>query len=82
MGILFLEWTYVVKKRLYNIDIEPACEYCSLGRAIAGSDEILCMRKGPIPAIGQCSKFVYDPLKRTPKPKALLPKYDMEEFKL
>lgn len=71
-----------MKNKFFNKEVEPACEYCARGRKSADGEQILCLKKGVMPLYGRCSHYRYDPLRRTPKPKPVLAKYDPAEFKL
>lgn len=50
---------------LFRREIEPRCAYCARGAA-AGEREVVCPRKGVVSADYRCSRFRYDPLRRTP----------------
>ena len=49
----------------FREDIEPCCSYCRNGQRISDT-EVICLRKGVVPAGGYCGKFRYDALKREP----------------
>ncbi len=50
---------------LFRKRIERRCAYCArAGRASDG--EMVCLKKGLVPADGACHRFSYDPLKRVP----------------
>ena len=68
---------------LFRKKIEKRCSYCLHGTGIS-NDEVLCIKKGVVPACGKCRKFVYDPCKRVPpKPKALdFKKFDDVDYSL
>ena len=67
----------------FNKNISAACEYCKNGTAFSGGKEIFCKKKGVVEKGFHCRSFDYDPLLRTPRPKAPeLPKFDPEEFKI
>jgi len=68
---------------LFRKIIEPSCSYCVHGAKI-GDGQVLCSKKGTVPAAGKCRSFRYDPIKRIPpKAKALdFTKYDAEDFSL
>lgn len=71
-----------MKNKLYNSEIEPACEYCKHGKINASGDRILCLKKGVMPLYAHCSHYKYNPLKRKPKPKPVLQTHDAAEFEL
>jgi hypothetical protein len=51
---------------LFDKHIEPCCSYCQHGTRIS-DDEVVCRKRGIVPADGQCHKFVYDPFQREPE---------------
>ena len=55
---------------LYGKNIEPRCEYCERGRDV-DEDYVVCAHMGVVSKGYQCRKFVYTPLKRTPRPQVL-----------
>ena len=68
---------------LFRKKIEKSCTYCTHGTQI-DEEQVLCIKKGVLPAGGRCRKFCYDPCKRKPsKPKALdFSKYKEHDFSL
>lgn len=68
---------------LFRKNIEPRCNYCLHGTKL-GENQVLCAKRGVMPADGKCLKYSYDPCKRIPgKPKALdFSKYDNEDYSL
>lgn len=68
---------------LFRKKIEKSCSYCTMGTRM-NDEEILCIKRGVVPADGKCQKFCYDPCKRVPaKAKALdFKKYDQEDYSL
>lgn len=56
------------------------CQHCTK----LNDEQVLCSKRGIMPADGQCMRFTYDPCKRIPgKPKALdLSKYNQEDYSL
>ena len=62
---------------LFRKDIEPHCAYCQRGQQI-NEREVVCVKKGLVPATGACGRFCYDPLKRVPPRPAAL---DTEKLK-
>ena len=70
-------------KKIFNPNIEPACEYCAHGRISPSKKMVLCVKKGLMQPSSSCNLFKYDVLKRAPKRKAkLLPEYSPEDFAL
>ncbi len=51
--------------KLFRKDIEPRCAYCSRGFQL-NDREVMCVKRGVVGVEDSCSKFRYDPLKRTP----------------
>jgi len=52
---------------LYGKNIEPRCEYCERGRDV-DEDHVVCSPAGVVSKGYKCGKFIYTPLKRTPRP--------------
>ena len=50
---------------LFRKKIDPCCAYCAKGTDL-GNGKVACVRKGVVEDTYHCSKFRYDPLKRTP----------------
>ena len=48
---------------LFRKKIEPRCSYCARGGR-ANDHEVICAKKGIVPAESHCGAFRYDPLKR------------------
>ena len=64
---------------LFDKQIEPCCAYCQRGTRIS-DDDVICVRRGIVPADGKCRKFVYDPFPREPeRPVVLMPDRDHAE---
>ena len=68
---------------LFRKDIPRSCQYCAHGTCYE-DEQILCTKKGIVPADGKCRKFKYEPCKRIPpKPKALdFSQYDEKDYSL
>lgn len=62
---------------------EYACGYCRFASEVTGTEDMLCRKKGVVPKQFICKKFVYDPLKRSPRrpPALVIPElpFDNEE---
>ena len=72
-----------MSKKLFGTDIQPKCEYCV--RCILTNDKktALCEKKGFTTPDSACSKFVYDPLKRSPaQPQPKLQEFQEDDFSL
>jgi len=69
-------------KSIFNKKISRCCEYCANAQVSTALNLIFCKIKGPVSAQDCCMKYKYDPLKRTPRTEAKLPKYTADDFKL
>lgn len=72
----------MLKKALYGSDISPKCIYCMRGRAVQGSNEILCREMGVMQPDSCCKKFKYDPLKRAPRTLKITSDFKPEDFSI
>ena len=62
-------------------DHMPACDLCEHGTLSRDGTAVLCAKKGIMAPEDRCRKFVYDPLKREPKPRPVLSaEYSEEDF--
>ena len=52
---------------LFRKKIARQCVYCKYA-AKANAQQMVCVKKGLVPATGACGRFCYDPLKRVPPP--------------
>ena len=68
---------------LFRKKIPHSCVYCTHGTFV-DEEQVLCTKRGVVPANLKCGKFCYDPCKRIPpRPKPLdFSKYDNEDFSL
>ena len=68
---------------LFRKKIEPRCSYCARGGR-ANDHEVICAKKGIVPAESHCGAFRYDPLKRVPPRPAKLETEELrqEDFQL
>ena len=68
---------------LFRKKIQKSCSYCEYATKL-NDEQVLCIKKGIMPAEKKCLKFRYDPCKRIPvKPKALdFEKYNEEDYSL
>ena len=64
--------------KLFRRDIEPRCAYCAKGSQI-NEREVVCVKRGVVPVESHCSRFRYDPLKRTPPRPASLDTKNLSE---
>lgn len=69
-------------KKLFGKKIAPACEYCEFGNRSTDNAMILCSRKGVVSPYYSCNKFTYNPIKRIPKRRPVLPEYTKDDFRL
>ena len=62
---------------------EYACGYCRFASEVTGTEDMLCRKRGVVSKQFICKKFVYDPLKRSPRraPALIIPElpFDNEE---
>jgi len=67
---------------IFGKNVEQACVYCVFAKDINDENFMLCKKKGVVESSYKCRKFVYDPLKREPPKRIVMPTYNEEEFKL
>lgn len=48
-------------------NIEIFCKYCERATPLATDGKLVCARHGVVSEDFKCRKFIYDPLKRSPK---------------
>ncbi len=70
------------RKPMFGATIQPACEYCSLGRRSSDPRMILCEKQGVVSPYFHCRRFDYDPLRRIPRRPPRLPSFSPEDFSL
>ena len=51
---------------LFKQNIHPSCSYCLYGTDL-GYNEIACIKRGIMSAVGFCNAFRYEPTKRVPE---------------
>ena len=51
---------------IFSKEIQQICAYCEHGKPILGKNDVICSKKGLVPATHSCRKFLYTPLRRTP----------------
>ena len=68
---------------LFRNKIDRSCLYCEYSAKL-DEENVLCTKRGVVPADKACRKFRYDPFKRVPtRPKALdFSKYEKYDFSL
>ena len=68
---------------LFRKRVSHYCSYC-IHAAKINDDEMICEKKGIVPAANQCSRFRYDPLKRVParKKPQNFDRFQKEDFAL
>lgn len=71
-----------MKKKIVGAGIEPKCEYCKNGSLAADGQHVLCTKTGILDLDFSCRKFVYDPLKRTPRHPNSTLEFSPEDFEL
>ena len=63
-------------------DMDRVCHYCENAQTLNNPDKMLCSFKGVVSGAYCCKKFIYDPLKRDPKPVDKLPGLNPEDLLL
>lgn len=58
-------------------EYERLCVYCEHAAPTYEPDRMMCDKNGIVSVSYRCRKFVYDPLKRIPRPKRSLPEVDV-----
>ncbi len=71
-----------MSKPIFNKKIPASCSYCNYAKVSSTLNLVFCEFKGPVSERDYCRKYSYDPLKRSPKEKAVLPNFSAEDFKL
>ena len=70
------------KNKSNNQDLPCVCEFCEHATTINDEFNVLCNHRGIVNKEYKCKKFVYDPLKRVPRPLPPLPKLTEEDLVL
>ncbi len=70
------------KNKESSRDIPCVCEFCEHASIINDEANVLCETRGIVDREYKCKKFVYDPLKRDPKPLPPFPKLSEEDLVL
>lgn len=68
------------KEKLFGNNIETNCKYCTNSSDFDGAD--VCGLGRYLQPDGSCSRFSYDPLKRSPNNLPPLKRYRADDFKL
>ncbi len=63
-------------------EINRVCACCEHAETLNNEDIVLCSLKGVVSSGHVCKKFVYDPLKRDPKPLTNIPGLDPDTLVL
>ena len=66
-----------MKKKMFGNIIAPSCDYCIYSQKKENTQ--YCTKNKTL-INGQCKKFEYNPIMRTPLGAASLPKYKAEDF--
>lgn len=61
-------------------DYVKICLFCENATVLKGDENLLCQYKGIVSEDFVCRKFVYDPLKRDPKPTPKLYSIDKDDL--
>ena len=63
---------------------EYACGYCRFASEVSGTEDMLCRKRGVVSKRFICKKFIYDPLKRSPRrlPPLVIPELRIDDEEL
>ena len=64
--------------KLFRREMDPRCAYCQFASTL-NDRECMCVKRGVVPVESHCSRFRYDPLKRTPPRPASLDTKNLSE---
>ncbi len=69
---------------IFGKDAQRACALCEFGFINDETGNVICAkrRKKEFAPEHRCGKFVYDPLKKSPRPKPRMHEHSAEEFML
>lgn len=67
---------------MFNKNIPPACLYCEHSQPADSPDRLICHKEGVVTPSYKCRRYRYDPTKRQPPKKPILPVFDPEDFRL
>ncbi|MBR6514013.1 MAG: hypothetical protein IKT46_04170 [Clostridia bacterium] len=70
------------KKKNTKHEINRVCQSCERAQILNNTDIVLCSLNGVVSCGHVCRKFVYDPLKRDPKPASQIPGLDPDTLVL
>lgn len=68
--------------KVFGKGIGQNCEYCKNGTLLCDGEGVVCNKYGFVKRKYDCRKFVYDPLKRTPKSVELSTDFDASDFSI
>ena len=68
--------------KAFNKKISHCCEYCVHGKALEGTNEIICQKRGITFKDDACRKYKYNPLKRNPEAVKISDNYSPEDFSI
>lgn len=63
-----------------DLPYEKLCCNCARSRALRPLETYICRLRGLMPYDSACGRFVFDPLKISPRPTPPLPEVDAEDF--
>ena len=68
----------------FKFDHDPMCLFCRHAKQLAGTEELLCMKCGPVSPEFHCKEFEYNLLARKVRRKKEIntSKYRAEDFKI
>lgn len=68
--------------KAFNKKLSHRCEYCVNSKALDGSNEVICKKRGVVDRQDSCRHYKYDPLKRVPDTAKISKNYTPEDFSL
>ena len=63
-----------------ELDCQKICLFCENASRLKDTEDVICRIKGVVSLDFSCRKFVYDPLKREPAQRPVLPEFDKEDL--
>ena len=66
--------------RKKELDCQKICLFCENASQLKDTEDVICRLKGVVSSDFCCRKFVYDPLKREPSPRPVIPAFDKEDL--
>lgn len=69
-------------RKLYGKNIEKKCGYCAIGDTSDDGRLVFCPKKGIVEPDYHCRRFVYDPIRRVPRPAPEMDEYSAKDFEI